>query len=84
MNVDQPLVHLSDLSLAAALVSVGHEMINASMSEADGMYFAFARTKKLRKSADKYWAGTLKVKARQYSDNKDNLRKRARASKFEL
>jgi len=54
------------------------------MSEADGMYFAFARTKKLRKSADKYWAGTLKVKARQYSDNKDNLRKRARASKFEL
>jgi hypothetical protein len=68
MDMDQLTTRVRDLGLAAALVSRGHEISSMSRDDSDRAYFTFAHNDKIDQAVNGYWADTLDVKARRYSD----------------
>lgn len=67
---------LRDLGLAAALVSCGFEVVIIERATGGQAYFYFVDTDGLRGAISSYWADTLDVRARTYSDNIKMLKTR--------
>lgn len=65
-----------DLGLAAALVSSGFKLRVTNRDRNGRFYFLFKQTENLTVAIDKYWANTLQVPARMYSDNIKMLKSR--------
>lgn len=65
--------HISDFGLVAALVTSG---FGIRRTERDGrrVLFIFENTNSLQLTTDAYWAGNLKVYARQIMDNTKMLK----------
>ncbi len=67
---------IRDLGLATALVSLGFQ-INETQRDAGGRaYFLFDDSEKLKSVVESYYANTLMVPARTYSDNSKMLKTR--------
>jgi hypothetical protein len=66
---------IRDLGLVAALVTAG---FTVKTTETDGqrVYFIFDGTPQIQAAIDGYWANTLIVSARQYSDTTRMLKSR--------
>lgn len=69
MDIDQQLIKIKDLGLAAALVSCSFKLRATTRDGSGRFYFAFRQTSDLTEAIDDYWANTLNVPARMYSDN---------------
>jgi hypothetical protein len=69
-------VRLRDLGLSAALVSCGFGMPEIERDVGGQAYFIFIKTDELERTIGDYWADTLSVKARTYSDNLKTLKSR--------
>ncbi len=65
-----------DLGLAAALVSSGFELRATSRDINGRVYFSFKQVEYLAEAINGYWADTLSVPARSYSDNIKMLKSR--------
>lgn len=76
MDMNQPVTKIRDLGLAAALVSCGFEMRETERDAGGQTYFLFIKTDGLERAISDYWADTLSVKARKYSDNTKMLKSR--------
>jgi len=76
MDMDNPTVKIRDLGLAAALVSRGFEMRDTERDIGGLAHFVFVKTDELEQAVSDYWADTLSVKARKYSDNIKMLKSR--------
>jgi hypothetical protein len=75
MNEKQTL-KIRDLGLAAALVSLGHDMCATDRDTNGRSYFIFLQTEALERDVNGYWADTLDVKARKYFDDIKMLKSR--------
>jgi hypothetical protein len=69
MDIESPNTRTHDLGLAAALVSCGFKLHATTRDRNGRFYFAFKQTSDLTEAIDEYWANTLHVPARVYSDN---------------
>jgi len=67
--------HLRDLSLVAALVTRGFEIIRIERVGAR-CHFIFADTKSIRADINRYWANELVVSAREYAEKTKMLKSR--------
>jgi len=76
MMMDSPTIQIRDLGLAAALVSCACEMRGTTRDARGQTYFVFAQTPELELTVNSYWADTLSVKARKFSDNIKMLKSR--------
>jgi succinate dehydrogenase/fumarate reductase flavoprotein subunit len=76
MKMDSPTIQIRDLGLAAALVSCAYEMRGTTRDTGGQTYFMFTKTDELERAVNSYWADTLAVKARKYSDNIKMLKSR--------
>ena len=74
--MDKPTVKIRDLGLAAALVSCGLEPPSTTRGTTGRVDFIFIQTDELERSVSTYWANTLEVKARTYSENIKMLKSR--------
>ena len=71
-----PYTRTAELPLTAALVSRGHKLQATDRDRNGRLYFIFKQTDELTKDIDSYWADSLVVKARTYSDNIKMLKSR--------
>ncbi len=71
-----PTVGVRDLGLGAALVSRGFELQEIERSAGGPAYFLFIKTGELERAVSAYWANTLDVRARTYSENIKMLKSR--------
>ncbi len=62
------IVEIRDLGLAAALVSLGHNLQGTNRNNSGRVYFVFKDTPALQTATDAYWNNELNVNARAYSD----------------
>jgi len=76
MDMDKAVIKIHDLGLAAALVSCNFKLCATDRDQNGRLYFIFRQTDELTKDIDAYWADTLVVKARTYSDNIKMLKSR--------
>ena len=76
MDMDEQTTKIRDLGLAAALASCGFEMRETERDVGGQTYFLFIKTDELERAVSDYWADTLSVKARKYSDNIKMLKSR--------
>lgn len=67
---------LRDLGLTAALVSLSFEVQEIERDAGGQAYFVFIKTDELEQAISAYWANTLGVKARTYSDALKMLKSR--------
>ncbi|HEU5187354.1 MAG TPA: DUF5659 domain-containing protein [Candidatus Saccharimonadales bacterium] len=67
---------LRDLGLAAALVSRGFVVQEIERDAGGQAHFLFVRTAELERTINSYWADTLEVRARTYSENIKMLKSR--------
>ncbi|HEV2412500.1 MAG TPA: DUF5659 domain-containing protein [Candidatus Saccharimonadales bacterium] len=74
--MDEPVIRIHDLGLAAALVSHDFKLHATDRDQNGRLYFIFRQTDNLTQDIDAYWADTLVVKARTYSDNIKMLKSR--------
>ena len=74
--MDNPTAQLFDLGLVAALISFGFELAGTTRDASGRMNFVFFQSDKLDRAVSAYWADTLEVKARSYSDNIKALKSR--------
>lgn len=71
-----PNTRTHDLGLAAALVSCGFKLCTTNRDRNGRVYFAFKQVEYLAEAINEYWANTLNVPARSYSDNIKMLKSR--------
>jgi hypothetical protein len=76
MDMDQHLISISDLGLAAALVSCGYEIQQISRDIDNRAYFIFNQSEQLGLAILEYWADSLNVRARKYFDSIKMLKSR--------
>jgi hypothetical protein len=76
MDMNQLTTKVKDLALAASLVSCGFEVLDTTRDTSGRVHFAFAQTDEFERTVSAYWADTLDVKARTYSDNIKMLKSR--------
>jgi hypothetical protein len=76
MDIKSPNTRTHDLGLAAALVSCGFELRTTNRDINGRVYFAFKQVEYLAEAINEYWADTLHVPARSYSDNIKMLKSR--------
>jgi hypothetical protein len=76
MDINTLHIQIHDLGLAAALVSCGFRLRATDRDQNGRLNFMFGQTDELTKDIDAYWADTLVVKARTYSDNIKMLKSR--------
>lgn len=81
MEMNQSTVQISDLGLAAALVSCDFPMKGISRNESSRAFFLFIATLEIEHAVDAYWDNTLDVQAREYFDNIKMLKSRIYAEK---
>lgn len=67
---------ITDLGLAAALVSKDYKIAGLTRSDTGRKYFMFAYSQELENSVEQYWAGELLVNARKFSDDMKMLKSR--------
>lgn len=72
----QLTIRVKDLALAASLISCGFEVLDTIRDASGRVHFEFAQTDELEHAANAYWADTLQVKARTYSDALKMLKSR--------
>lgn len=65
-----------DLGSAAALITVGFELVTLEKSNPRKAQFIFRKEIGIEKVVDDYWADRLKVKARAFFDNQKMLKNR--------
>jgi hypothetical protein len=70
------IVKLRDLGCAAALTSLGFEVREIEHGAGAQLYFLFTKTDELERSVSAYWANTLEVRARTYSESIKMLKSR--------
>jgi hypothetical protein len=76
MGMELKNVRVHDLGLAAALISSSF-MLRATTRDGNGRcHFEFRQTDNLTKAIDDYWANTLVVPARLFTDNLKMLKSR--------
>lgn len=74
---EEPLTaNIRDLGVAAALVTCGFEVIETSRDTNGRTYFIFQETAALDETVNGYYADTLQVQARKFSDNTKMLKGR--------
>lgn len=61
------LLKTNDLSLAAALLCMGFDIIGIDKQDSKKQYFYFKRTPEIDSYVDSYWKDELTVKAKSYS-----------------
>jgi hypothetical protein len=76
MDMNQATERIRDLGLAAALVSRGFGTPEIERDIGGQAYFRFIKTDELEQDVSDYWADTLNVKARKYSDDIKMLKSR--------
>lgn len=76
MDINAPNTRTHDLGLAAALVSCGFKLRATNRDRNGRFYFLFRKTGDLTEAIDEYWANTLHVPARAFSDNIKMLKSR--------
>lgn len=67
---------LRDLGCSAAVVSCGFEVRAIERNKDGQAYFIFIKTDGLERAVGAYWANTLEVPARTYSENIKMLKSR--------
>jgi hypothetical protein len=67
-NVDDDLLNVRDLGLAAALICVDYKAAGTRQDETGRVYFFFLKSGELQEAVDRYWAYQLHIDARQYSE----------------
>jgi hypothetical protein len=67
-NVDDDLLNVRDLGLAAALMCIDYKAAGTRQDETGRVYFFFLKSDDLSEAIDRYWAYGLPVDARQYSE----------------
>lgn len=67
---------ISDLGLAAALVSCGFQVKEVNRDAAGRAYFVFKQSDELGIAVVGYWGNSLEVKARTFFDNTKMLKSR--------
>ena len=67
-DVDDDLLNVRDLGLAAALVCLSYQPVGTRQDEAERVYFMFLKSGAIQTTIDGYWTHTLRVDPRQYSD----------------
>ncbi|HEX4774938.1 MAG TPA: DUF5659 domain-containing protein [Candidatus Saccharimonadales bacterium] len=72
-NTPTKEAHISDFGLVAALVTSGFG-IQRTERIGNRVFFIFGKDDDFTKSIDDYWAGMLRVYARQYFDNTKMLK----------
>ena len=75
MDMDEDIIKIHDLGLAAALISSEIELLGVERAMRR-VYFMFANDDKLGRAMNGYWNNTLKVPARLYFDNTKALKSR--------
>ncbi len=73
---EKQTLRIRDLGLAAALISLGHNMCNTDRDTNGRSYFIFTQTKTLERDVNNFWADSLEVKARKYFDDIKMLKSR--------
>lgn len=81
MNMEPLPVKVSDLGLAAALVTCGYKIRVTRWDEKDRAYFIFDDDEELLRTVEKYWADTLELKVRKFYDNTKMLKGRIYADR---
>lgn len=81
MRDEVPTVGIRDLGLGAALASCGFEVLRTTRDVSGRVHFEFTQTGELERAVNSYWADTLDVKARTYSDNIKMLKNRIYADR---
>lgn len=56
----------SDLSLAAALVTLGHQIINLERGDSRRVIFVFEGSEALTKAEQSFWSGMMQVSPKSY------------------
>ncbi len=74
--MNQLTTRVKDLALVASLISCGFEVLDTIRDTGGRVHFEFAQTDELERAVSAYWADTLNVKARTYSDNIKMLKSR--------
>lgn len=59
--MDKPLIRISDINLASALLTLGFNILGTDNSDPGRVYFFFADTQELKEAIDMYWRDELKV-----------------------
>lgn len=72
-SIQSEEVRVSEFGLVAALVTSGYG-IRRTEQQGRRVFFIFENTSALQSTMSEYWAGMLKVYARQYSDNTKMLK----------
>ena len=72
-SIQSEEVRVSEFGLVAALVTSGYG-IRRTEQQGRLVFFIFENTSALQSNMSEYWAGMLKVYARQYSDNTKMLK----------
>ncbi len=67
-EIDDEFLSVRDLGLAAALVSLDVQIVGSRRDPDGRIYFLFLKSIDILESVDGYWANTLLVRARYYSD----------------
>lgn len=65
-----------DLGLAAALISVGFQLLDLNKSNPRKVQFLFKASNELQEAIEDYWSDNLKVNARTYFENLKMLKNR--------
>ena len=65
-----------DLGCAAALISVGFELVSLDKANPRKVQFIFRREVGIEKVVDDYWVDRLELKARAFFDNTKMLKNR--------
>ena len=79
--MNDTIVRIRDLGLAAALVSCGFKIQGTGRDVSGRADFLFLETDELGRAVNDYWADSLQVKARKYFDDTKMLKSRIYASK---
>lgn len=81
MEIEPLTSRVRDLNLAAALVTAGFEISQTNYDTVGRAYFVFTQSDELEVTVNEYWADSLHVKARKYSDNIKMLKSRIYAER---
>lgn len=69
MDTTHSEISIRDLGLAAALIGCGFEITRTRRDPGGRAYFIFLQMDEAEEVIKQYWANTLRVRARQYSDD---------------
>lgn len=76
MDMNRPIIKIRDLGLSVALTSCGFGTPEIERNIGGQAYFVFIKTEELERAISDYWADTLSVMARRYSDTMKTFKSR--------